>query len=409
MLHYLVMGTIIASLNGIGLWHSIPLTGLNPSSTLLGRTMASLEIATSVYGLRQVYPHVFVEDDLAVKEDILLLHSIHAEEYEKARQALQKSSDAVSVLTNTPRTTIPIVNPSATRASSPVYLADDAPKIHFKEELRPLSPQGQINIHLWGSLFLLLLAMQIFELSIMLEVRANKPHYTHEDVMVMIDVFRRDSSLTVQTIAGLGENINILGHMIQQAGGRIERLFVETMTDMDMMSQRNTDSFTSIQTQISEGRRRLREMLECMKVMSDVPKQLSKLNGMLEKDIQNGLDARRLSRGSMEYFGNSHSHNSADYNAPLSPGILSGMRSSLESLSPRSSFSTERLTTALRDLATAASSPKTPSPKASSSTEPSSSTETSPSKTSSPISSPQPSSPQGSAPLDWHLTPPPSS
>ncbi|CAG8101349.1 unnamed protein product [Penicillium olsonii] len=92
MIYFYVLTAIVAALNGIGMRHAVPLTGINPSSSFIARTFSSLEIAASIHGLRSLQPIVFSTPVATIEDEFLLQHTLNLKMYKDAKMALEKSS-----------------------------------------------------------------------------------------------------------------------------------------------------------------------------------------------------------------------------------------------------------------------------------------------------------------------------
>ncbi|KAJ5340499.1 hypothetical protein N7541_009623 [Penicillium brevicompactum] len=384
MVYYYLVATLLAALNGLGVWHTLPLG--NAPSTSLWRTIGSLEIATSIYGLKRVRPYVFTEDDATIGEDVYSYHSAAQEAYERAKLDLKRSSAAVSALSSS---SSPF--PTSSSSTTADYILDDT-------FWTTTEPQPSFNIHIWGPIFVGLFVLQVYVLITVLELKSRGAIRGQLDVSDLagdvrecIDASRKNTFLLVETVNSLCAHVNgqredlgslseVFNQMSWTSTANTEKIgdiLRDAVKRMDQTCQQVVDIMTSTDTQLSEVRTRTRELWDRTKNFSDIPKNLAKLNSMLGKDISDGMDALRLSRGNREIFGaGGAAKNPASFDAPLSPGILAGMRASMDalspSLSPRSSVSFNSQSTPSSQRPTPADPkpaaavnppPKTPSPK----------------------------------------------
>ncbi|CAI7665461.1 unnamed protein product [Penicillium bialowiezense] len=325
MIYYYLVATLLAALNGLGLWHTVPL-GINAPNSSLWRTVGSLEIATSLYGLKRIRPYVFTENDATIGEDIFVQHSVAKDNYDQAKRDLQRSSAAVSSLTTSSSTSIP------------------TSEWDFDDKLWGLTePQPAFNIYIWGPIFVGLFVLQAYVLITVLEIKSRGAIRGQldvddlaTDVRQCIDACRKNTFLVVEAVNGacstvngqredLGNLADVFNEMSWTSTANTEKtaeIFRDAIKRMDHTCQQVVDIMTSTDTQLAEN--------------------LEKLNSMLGKDMSDGMDALRLSRGTREVFGAGSAKNPAAFDAPLSPGILAGMRASLEArggtLSPKSSI-----------------------------------------------------------------------
>jgi hypothetical protein len=288
MLHHIVLGAVLTGLNGISLWHSVPFTGLSPSNGILWRSFSSLEIAGSFYGLRYVYPFVFPDDDATLKEDVLLQHSIHSQKFENARLALQQSSKAVSYYTNTPMDIKATKDPITTENSSSTHLPDSMSWIRPEE----LTQQpGKSQCFFWNLLILGLVGMHIYELRILHTMNSQPPTATIQreldEVTEEIGWFRQEFGQVIPNLHGMGTSFT-------DAVVENERLYRETMEAVDLMGLKFSESMSSIDSQLSELRKKTQGAFESV---SDIPKQLAWLNTLVQQTQREEDEKKRQLSG----------------------------------------------------------------------------------------------------------------
>lgn len=313
MLHHLVLGALITSLNGIGLWHSVPLTGFGPSNGLLWRSFSTLEVAGSYYGLRYVKPFVFSDDDATLKEDLLLQHSIHTQEFETARLALQHSIKAVSSNSNTPRIITASNDPRTTGCSTSVYLTGSPPKTPF-EDGRP----GKTHFFLRAPFLLGLYGMNLFAIKMLYAIK-KQPSYADlanelHQLTGEIGWFRREFSLLIP-------NLHVMGAAFEEASHNIEGLYRDTTLLITAFGDKTTGSMDSVDSQLAEIRKQNNEIIKLSNCVAEIPQQFSWLNTLIEKTQCDEQEGQRISTQMADYMIGANS-----------PGT--GRRSSSEPLSP---------------------------------------------------------------------------
>jgi hypothetical protein len=316
MLHHMVLGAVITGLNGIGLWHSVPLTGFGPSNGLLWRSFSTLEVAGSYYGLRYVKPFVFPDDDATLKEDLLLQHSIHAQEFETARLALQHSSKAASSNSNTTRVTTASNGPRATGRSTSVYLTGSPPKTHF-EDGRP----GKTHPFLWALFLLGLYGINLSAIKMIYAIK-KQPSYTDleeglNQVTEEIGWFRREFSVLIP-------NLHEMGAAFEEASQNIEGLYRDTTLLINGLGDKTTGSMDSVDSQLAEIRKQNTEMIQICSCVAEIPQQFSWLNSLIEKTQRDEQEGRRISTQMGDYMigANSPGTGRRFSSEPLSPGTL---------------------------------------------------------------------------------------
>lgn len=316
MLHHIVLGAVITGLNGIGLWHSVPLTGFGPSNGLLWRSFSTLEVAGSYYGLRYVKPFVFPDDDATLKEDLLLQHSIQAQEFETARLALKQSSKAVSSNSNTPRVTTASNDPRTTGRSTSVYLTGSPSKTHF-EDGRP----GKTHPFLWALFLLGLYGINLFAINMLYAIK-KQPSYADlenelNQVTEEIGWFRREFSLLIP-------NLHEMGAAFEEASQNIEGLYRDTTLLITALSDKTTGSMDAVDSQLAEIRKLNSEMIKISNCVAEIPQQFSWLNTLVEKTQRDEQEGRRISTQMADYTigANSPGTGRRFSSEPLSPGTL---------------------------------------------------------------------------------------
>ncbi|KAJ6044238.1 hypothetical protein N7460_005593 [Penicillium canescens] len=118
MLEFWLLGTMFASLNGLGLWQSVPLTTISPSNSYLMRSIGSLEVVGAIYGFRRLHPYVFTEDDAISSEDQQLRQLITLEETKHDMYNLHKDTEEKAFQLNTTPVAAPTYCPLVTTMSN---------------------------------------------------------------------------------------------------------------------------------------------------------------------------------------------------------------------------------------------------------------------------------------------------
>ncbi|KAJ5514546.1 hypothetical protein N7463_004098 [Penicillium fimorum] len=276
----LVPGIIFASLSSIGLWHSIPLTGVTPSNSFFWRSLSSLELAYSIHELRKVHPLLFPHDDATSEYDLLLQLSLDAQQYEYARLALEQSAEAALLQINIPGVTASMFNPSATAMPKSVYLKDGSAAELRYEELQQSNPDQNTTLYFTIMTMLVLITLMF---QIMGFLTASN---TKEDVeflkyncfgrmksvqeqfailMLEIQRFRRENEQVRPVFVHLAESIRNASDDLQRCllhiVGTMENKYTSGMIDLDAKLEkvseqhqglmRNTESFPHIPRQLA--------------------------------------------------------------------------------------------------------------------------------------------------------------
>ncbi|KAJ5748454.1 uncharacterized protein N7511_010150 [Penicillium nucicola] len=118
MLELWLLGTMFAGLNGLGLWQSVPLTTISPTTSYLMRGISSLEVVGSIYGLRRLHPYVFTKNDTISHQDQQLQQLIEFENSKHGMYSLHKDAEQKSFHLNTRPVASPTSCPLITTASN---------------------------------------------------------------------------------------------------------------------------------------------------------------------------------------------------------------------------------------------------------------------------------------------------
>ncbi|KAG0159024.1 hypothetical protein Pdw03_4338 [Penicillium digitatum] len=277
MLDQLVPGIIFASLSSIGIWHSIPLTGVTPSNSFFWRSLSSLEIAYSIHGLRQVHPFVFPYDDTISEYDLLLQLSLDAQHYENARLALEDSADALSLHYNTPGGITSMLVPGvlgATPMPASFYLNNGS----YEEQQQLSSAQSNtLNFTVMTTLILAILTMQTigFWMTNSIKQHVEDLHLQYDHIVRTSDMQAQFSILMIEIQKFRRENEQVrpvfvyLAEAITNSSADLQHCLLHVV---GMMENKYTSGMIDIESKLDE-----------------IPRQLAWLNILMAKNISNSL------------------------------------------------------------------------------------------------------------------------
>ncbi|KAJ5500209.1 hypothetical protein N7453_009260 [Penicillium expansum] len=321
MFDQLLPGIIFASLSSIGIWHSVPLTGITPSNSFFWRSLNSLEIAYSIHSLRKVHPFVFPNSDVISEYDLLLQLSLDAQHYENARLALEDSADAVSLHINIPGVTTTMLDPGvlgATPMPASFYLNDSSNK-----DLQQYNPAQSDTLYftVMATLILAILTMQMmgFWMTNGIKQHVEDLQYDYVDrmsgvqqqfgtLMMEIREFRRENEQVRPIFVHLAEAITNsaadLQHCLLHVVGTMENKYTSGMID--------------IESKLDEVSSQHQNLMRNTESFPQIPRQLAWLNILMAKNISNnlpeGLDKSNLDFSKSptpEQMNGSSNHNTA--------------------------------------------------------------------------------------------------
>lgn len=294
MFDQLVLGAIFAGLSSIGIWHSVPLTGVTPSNSFFWRSLSSLEIACSIHELRKVHPLVFPHDDAISEHDLLLQLSLDAQQYENARLALEHSAEAVSLHVNTPGVTATILLPSATAMPTSVYLNDVWANEHSYDELQQFHPAQNNTLYfaVMATLVLVILTVQImgFGMTNNIKQHVEDLQYDYFDrmsgvqvqfdtLMIEIRQFRRENEQVRPVFVHLAEAITNSSADLQHCLLHI----------VGMMEDKYTSGMITIESKLDEVSQQHHDLMRNTENFPQIPRQLAWLNILMAKNMSNDL------------------------------------------------------------------------------------------------------------------------
>ncbi|KAJ5130399.1 uncharacterized protein N7515_006438 [Penicillium bovifimosum] len=296
MLDKFVLGAFFATLNGIGLYQSIPLTGITPTNKVWWRSLSSLEIVWSIHSLRKVHPYVFPEDDAVSNRDVFLQYSTSLEEYENARLALERSIEAGSEYSNIPGVTSATLSPSPT--AEPTYIYVDE---HSTMERYPQVESYQESL---TNMFFFVMLMALLVFNLMMQffnyATAKSTNQYVEDLHFGIHKQMMNIGLGLgdlqRQIDEFRPVIIWLEHTIRSCTTDMQRCLVHVM---GVMEEKYNSSMVVIESkldQVSETQESLRSKLDevsetherLMKnteKIDQIPKQLAWLNLLIAKTM----------------------------------------------------------------------------------------------------------------------------
>ncbi|KAJ5582509.1 hypothetical protein N7535_001129 [Penicillium sp. DV-2018c] len=310
MLEKLVLGAFFATLNGIGLYHPIPLTGINPSNNIWWRGLSSLEIVYSIHGLRKVHHHVFPKDDATSDRDLYLQYSVRLDEYENARLALERTIDPGPDCSNLPGVTSTCLLPSPTAQPTYIYLDEYSPRA--RERYEQIKSYQESSSNPFFSLLLVLLPSMIlvFQLLQYWETRETREFLQATqyplrrnllDIMTMFQELRGQNVEFRPMLAWLDETIRYctsdmqrcLVHIVSMMEERWTSSMILVESKLEDVEDKLTSSMDLIQVNLDEVRKTLEELNRSVvgstKEIYQIPRQLSWLNILIAKTTSDGF------------------------------------------------------------------------------------------------------------------------
>ncbi|CAI7586448.1 unnamed protein product [Penicillium glandicola] len=280
MFDQLVLGAIFTGLSSIGIWHSVPLTGITPSNSFFGRSLSSLEIVCSIHALRKVHPLVFPNDDAISEYDLLLQLSLDAQQYENARLALEHSTEAVSLHVSIPGVTTTMLIPSATAMPAAVYLNDGS-----AAELQSNPPQNNTLYFTLIAVFIFVtLTMQMMGFGMMSNIKGQVDDMQY-------DYFARMSGVQEQfSILIENEQVRpIFVHLAESITNSSADLQHCLLHIVGVMEDKYTSSMISIESKLDEVSQQHQHLMRNTESFPQIPRQLAWLNLLMAKDMSNDL------------------------------------------------------------------------------------------------------------------------
>ncbi|CAG8262678.1 unnamed protein product [Penicillium salamii] len=290
MIYIYVLTAIVAAINGIGMRHAVPLTGINPASSFLSRTFSSLEVAASIHGLRSlqpiVSPLIFPSHSAGIENEFLTQHALHLKAYKDAKMALEKSSASLAHLS---------ISHNGTEMNN--WNQVDA-ELWDRE-----TPQSQFDINHWVPWVIAVLAMQAFALMLILDIKCRHRMIERNlcGLWKGLHAISPEAPNSLQRYEGMVlkhlEEVTSLSRRIMQEIGILYRESDRALTSIDgKLGQASLDG--SIQQRTTK--------------ISNTAEQLASYYGNLSEDISYGVDMLGLPRMAPETVDSD--------DAPISPG-----------------------------------------------------------------------------------------
>lgn len=294
MFDQLVLGAVFASLSSIGLWHSIPLTGINPSNSFFWRSLSSLEIAYSIHALRQVHPYVFPNDDAVSEYDLLLQLSVDAQQYENARLALQQSAEAVSLQVNIPGVTVTTLGPSHTAMPTSVYLNDGSAAQRTHEELQQAIAAHDSSVYyiVMTVVILAILTIQVMGFGMLYNIKSQVEDMQYDYVdrmgcvqeqfhtlMIEIRQFRRENGQVRHVFVQLAESI-------RDSSADVQHCLLHLV---GVMEDKYTSGMITMESKLDEVSQQHQTLMRNTEDFPQIPRQLAWLNILMAKNLSDDL------------------------------------------------------------------------------------------------------------------------
>ncbi|KAJ5163162.1 uncharacterized protein N7500_004992 [Penicillium coprophilum] len=294
MFENLVSAFIFASLNSIGIWHSVPYTGINPSNSFFWRGLGSLEIAWSIHELRKAHPFIFPHDDAISEYDLLLKLALDAQQYENARLALEQSAEAASLQLNIPEVTASMFDPNAIAIPSPVHLNESAANELRYEELQQPNPAqtNGLSFYVLATLFLITLLLQLMAFVKLGRIQSDTEDLKNNCYDLIKGVLEQFGALMIQIQHFRKENEQVrpvfvhLAEEIRNASEDLQRCFLHLVGTME---DKYTSGMIDLDTKLEEVSQQHQGLLKNTQNFPQIPRQLAWLNILMSKTMYNDV------------------------------------------------------------------------------------------------------------------------
>ncbi|KAJ9490653.1 hypothetical protein VN97_g2610 [Penicillium thymicola] len=303
MVDKLVLGAIFTGLNSIGLWHSIPFTGVTPSNSFFWRGLSSFEIVYSIHALRKLHPLVFPDYDKVSEHDLLLQLSLDAQQYENARLALQNSANAVPQHLHNTGATTTMLDLSATAMPASFYLNNGSATEPNHQQLQQFDSAQDNTVYLTfiAILIFVILGMQMMGFGV---TKNTKQHVEdiHYDYINGMGVMQEQFSilmLEIQQLRRQNEQVRPafvhLAESITNSSADLQHCLLHIV---GMMDNKYTSSMIGIESKLDEVGEQHLNLMKNTESFPQIPRQLAWLNILMAKsmssDLPEGLDTPNL-------------------------------------------------------------------------------------------------------------------
>ncbi|CAG8878927.1 unnamed protein product [Penicillium nalgiovense] len=276
MFDQLVLATVFASLSSIGLWHSIPLTGINPSNSFFWRSLNSLEIAYSIHTLRQVHPYVFPNDDAVSQHDLLLQLQADAQQYENARLALQQSAEAVSLQVNIPGVTVTTLDRRTYEELHQFIAAQDSSVYYIVMAVLVLAI---LTIQVMGFGMLYNVKSQVEDMQYDYFARMGCVQEQFHTLMLEIREFRRENGQVRHVFVQLAESI-------RDSSADVQHCLLHLV---GVMEDKYTSGMITMESKLDEVSQQHQTLMRNTESFPQIPRQLAWLNILMAKNLSDDL------------------------------------------------------------------------------------------------------------------------
>ncbi|KAJ5208470.1 hypothetical protein N7449_002849 [Penicillium cf. viridicatum] len=299
MFDQLVLGAVFTGLSSIGIWHSIPLTGVTPSNSFFWRSLSSFEIAYSIHGLRKVHPLVFPDDDAISEYDLLLQLSLDAQQYENARLALENSADAVSLHIDNPGVTTTMLDLSATAMPASFYLNDSSATELSHQQLQQFNSAQSNTLYftVMAILIFVILAMQIMGFGMTNNIKQQVEDLQYDYINRMSGVQEQFGTLMLEIREFRRENEQVrpvfihLAESITNSSADLQHCMLHLV---GIMENKYTSGMIDIESKLDEVSQQHQDLIKNTESFPQIPRQLAWLNILMAKnmssDLPEGLD-----------------------------------------------------------------------------------------------------------------------
>ncbi|KAJ5615742.1 hypothetical protein N7537_000856 [Penicillium hordei] len=298
MFDQLVLGAVFAGLSSIGIWHSIPLTGVTPSNSFFWRSLSSFEIAYTIHSLRKVHPLVFPDHDAISQYDLLLQLSLDAQQYENARLALQNSAEAVSLHIDNRGVTTTMLDLSAKAMPAPFYLnSSSATELSYQLQQSNSAQSNTLYFTVMAILILIILGIQIMGFGITGNIKQHVEDLQYDYINQMSGIQQQFGFLMSEIRDFRRENEQIrpvfvhLAESITNCSADLQHCMLHLV---GLMESKYTSGMIDIESKLDEVSKQHQNLMRNTESFPQIPRQLAWLNILMAKnmssDLPEGLD-----------------------------------------------------------------------------------------------------------------------
>ncbi|KOS37994.1 hypothetical protein ACN38_g11205 [Penicillium nordicum] len=293
MVNKLVLGAIFTGLNSIGLWHSIPFTGITPSNTFFWRGLNSLEIVYSIHTLHKIHPLVFPDYNKTSDYDLLLQLSLDVKQYEKARLALQNSANAVPQHLHNTESTTTMLDLGATAMPASFYLNNGSTtELNHQQPQFNSAQDHTVFLTFISILIFVILGMQMMGFAV---TKNTKQHVEdlHYDYIKGMRVMQEQFGILmfeIQKLQRQNEQVrSVAVHLAESITNSSADLQHCLLHIVGMMDNKYTSSMIDIESKLDEVGEQHLNLMKNTENFPQIPRQLAWLNILMAKSMSSDL------------------------------------------------------------------------------------------------------------------------